>query len=193
MVQRPRPDLRGGCAAMRIPTATGGRGAVMPPPTRPARTAAPARKSPDRVPETVDADMAARSREGRCSMIGRIVVGRRPDKVRRVACQMVFRAVFRTGWADAMVRHSQSIPQGPQGHPVTRQSDAGPETRPHGGCAGPCGPAVCPAGSSPDPGRRPRCAGDRQRCLRACAQSGQPAQRRRLSVWRTRFSAAYPP
>ena len=23
MVQRPRPDLRGGCAAMRIPTATG--------------------------------------------------------------------------------------------------------------------------------------------------------------------------
>ena len=26
MVQRPRPDLRGGCAAMRIPTATGGEG-----------------------------------------------------------------------------------------------------------------------------------------------------------------------
>ena len=26
MVQRPRPDLRGGCAAMRIPTATGSRG-----------------------------------------------------------------------------------------------------------------------------------------------------------------------
>ena len=24
MVQRPRPDLRGGCAAMRIPTATAG-------------------------------------------------------------------------------------------------------------------------------------------------------------------------
>ncbi len=37
MVQRPRPDLRGGCAAMRIPTVTGGRGAAMPPPTRPAR------------------------------------------------------------------------------------------------------------------------------------------------------------
>ena len=28
MVQRPRPDLRGGCAAMRIPTATGSRGWV---------------------------------------------------------------------------------------------------------------------------------------------------------------------
>ena len=26
MVQRPCPDLRGGCAAMRIPTATGGEG-----------------------------------------------------------------------------------------------------------------------------------------------------------------------
>ena len=35
MVQRPCPDLRGGCAAMRIPTATEGRGAAMPPPTRP--------------------------------------------------------------------------------------------------------------------------------------------------------------
>ena len=28
MVQRPCPDLRGGCAAMRIPTATEGRGSV---------------------------------------------------------------------------------------------------------------------------------------------------------------------
>ena len=35
MVQRPCPDLREGCAAMRIPTATEGRGAAMPPPTRP--------------------------------------------------------------------------------------------------------------------------------------------------------------
>ena len=35
MVQRPRPDLRGGCAAMRIPTATGGRGSATTPPTRP--------------------------------------------------------------------------------------------------------------------------------------------------------------
>ena len=34
MVQRPCPDLRGACAAMSIPTATGGRGAAMPPPTR---------------------------------------------------------------------------------------------------------------------------------------------------------------
>ena len=31
MVQRPRPDLRGGCAAMRIPTVTGGRGSVTTP------------------------------------------------------------------------------------------------------------------------------------------------------------------
>ena len=36
MVQRPRPDLRGGCAAMRIPTATEGRDSVTTPPTRPA-------------------------------------------------------------------------------------------------------------------------------------------------------------
>ena len=35
MVQRPRPDLRGGCAAMRIPTVTGGRGSATTPPTRP--------------------------------------------------------------------------------------------------------------------------------------------------------------
>ena len=35
MVQRPCPDLRGGCAAMRIPTVTGGRGSVTTPPTRP--------------------------------------------------------------------------------------------------------------------------------------------------------------
>ena len=37
MVQRPRPDLRGGCAAIRIriPTATGGRGSATTPPTRP--------------------------------------------------------------------------------------------------------------------------------------------------------------
>ena len=32
MVQRPRLDLRGGCAAMRIPTVTGGRGSVTTPP-----------------------------------------------------------------------------------------------------------------------------------------------------------------
>ena len=30
MVQRPRPDLRGGCAAMRIPTATAGGGGCAP-------------------------------------------------------------------------------------------------------------------------------------------------------------------
>ena len=35
MVQRPCPDLRGGCAAMRIPTVTEGRGSVTTPPTRP--------------------------------------------------------------------------------------------------------------------------------------------------------------
>ena len=35
MVQRPCPDLRGGCVAIRIPTATEGRGSVTTPPTRP--------------------------------------------------------------------------------------------------------------------------------------------------------------
>ena len=35
MVERPSPDLRGGCAAMRIPTATEGRGSVTTTPTRP--------------------------------------------------------------------------------------------------------------------------------------------------------------
>ena len=29
MVQRPRPDLRGGCAAMRIPTVTAGGGGAL--------------------------------------------------------------------------------------------------------------------------------------------------------------------
>ena len=63
MVQRPRPDLRGGCAVMRIPTATGGRGSATTPPTRPisafrdkvgaAQRSSPLKETPEQIPPCV--------------------------------------------------------------------------------------------------------------------------------------------